>query len=145
MTAPSIGIKDLLVAAGVAAWDSTDPSNLIWPIYLSKLPAAPNQCISIYDGGGQAPNPKWLLDYPNITIMVRSQAYLDAYNKAKDIKSVLVGLPSQTINGDRWDQVNQIGNTPYLGRDSKDRNMFSLNLALIIEPAATSLDNRLPL
>ncbi len=146
MTAPSEGIKDLLVTAHVGTFNI--PPSGSWPVYISKLPdepTAPNSCIALFDTGGLAPNPKWLLDYPDVVIMVRAQAYSDARQKIKDCRDALLGLTSQTINGDRWDSVTAIGNFVFTGRDVKDRCVFTQTLRLIVEPAASSLDIRIPL
>lgn len=145
MTAPSIGCKDLLVTALVGQYSASGSNLGAWPIFISKMPESPDSCIAIYDGGGLASNPRWLLDYPDVSILVRAQDYLDSYNKAKDIRSVLCGLNSQTINGDRWDQVTMIGGITNAGRDQMDRCINSMTFRLIVEPAPTSLDTRPPL
>lgn len=146
MTAPTEGIKDLLVTAGVGTFNS--PPSGTWPIYISKMPdepAAPDSVIALFDTGGLNPNPKWLLDYPDVVIMVRAQSYSDAQQKIQDCRSVTLGLTSQTINGDRWDSVTAIGGFVFTGRDEKDRCIFTQTLRLIVEPAASSLDIRQPL
>ena len=140
MTAPSTGIKDLLVAANLGAFGSG-----VWPIYISKMPDTTDQCIAIYDSGGQSPDPKWLLDYPNVVVMVRAKTYPDASSKIRAIRSKLLGLPSQDLNGDRWVSVTQLGDIVDVGRDEKDRQVLTTTYRLIIEPATDALTNRLPL
>lgn len=145
MAAPSTGIKQLLIAAGIGVDVIPGQANQVWPIYISKLPDVPDSCIAIFDNGGLPPDPKWLLDYPDVNILVRAQAYPDVFNKARDVRSALLGLTSQTINGDRWCSVTAIGDIVDAGRDKMDRVIRSLNLRLIMQPAATSFDIRLPL
>jgi len=144
MAHPSLGIKDLLVGAvpPIGQWET---SNAAWPIYISKLPDKPDQCIAIYDTGGQAPDPKWLLDYPNVVVMVRAKTYIDARQKIQDIRSRILGLPSQDINGDRWVSITQMGDIVDAGHDEKDRQLLTATFRLIIEPAGDSYTNRLPL
>ena len=143
MTAPSIGIKDLLVAASLGTFN-TPPSGS-WPIYLSKLPAEPDQCIAIFDTGGRDPDPKWLLDYPDITIMVRAKGFVDANAKIRNVRSKLQGLFSQDINGDRWVSLTQQGDIANAGHDEKDRQLLTVTFRLIIEPASDAYTNRSPL
>ncbi len=141
MTAPSVGVKDLLVDAAVGVYGTAGD----WQIIISKLLDKSDQCIALYDTGGLTPNPRWALDFPGVTIHVRGKDYLSTYDKAKQVRDVLLGLPSQVINGDNWDGVLQIGETMFLGYDQKDRPMFSLNFRLFLEPAISTLTNRDPL
>ncbi len=142
MTVPSIGVKDVLVAANVGTFNSGS-----WQIHVSKQPLEVDQSITIYDAGGLAPYPKWLLDFPSVQIIVRGleNSYETTYNKTKEVKDALLGLPSQDINGDRWVSVTMIGEMASLGYDEKQRPEFALNLRLIIEPADAAGDYRDPL
>lgn len=142
MTAPSIGIRDLLVAAGVAILPSTGGS---WVVYISKMPDKQDQVISVYDSGGLAPWPHALLDFPDVTLNIRGGDYEATYNKAKEVKDALLGLSPQTINGDGWRSVTMIGDLAFAGYDEKDRPMFSATFRLIIEPANAAGDNRVAL
>jgi len=142
MTAPSIGAKDLLVAASIGAFGNPAA---VWPIYISKMPDAPDNCIVLSDSGGLAANPKWLLDYPDIGVVVRGKDYGATYTKMKDIKDKLLGLPPQVINGDNWSGVIQVGEFGFIGYDAKDRPIFSGTFRLFLEPASVAGDNRDPL
>lgn len=144
MAAPSTGIKDLLVSATppLGRWENTGSGT---PIFISKMPAEPDMCIGIFDTGGQSPDPKWLLDYPSVVVMVRGKTYSDTSSKARAIRSRLLGLPSQTLNGDRWVSVTQQGDIVDVGRDEKDRQGFTMTFRLIIEPATDTYTNREPL
>lgn len=143
MTAPSIGIKDLLVAASLGTFN-TPPSGA-WPIYISKLPAEGDQCIAIFDTGGLDPDPKWLLDYPDITVMVRAKGFVDCNTKIRNICSKLHGLFSQVVNGDKWVSLVQQGGIANAGHDEKDRQLMTVSFRLIIEPATDAYTNRSPL
>jgi len=168
MAMPSAILKELLVAAQVGTFglqtqvlldddtedlldDSADQlladmnSAANWSILISKLPDRPNNCIALFDGGGLAPDPKWLLDFPDVNILIRAARYEAAYFKAKQVQDALLGVDSQDLLGDRLVSVTQIGNTSFVGRDDKDRPTFSITLRLIIEPGASALTNREPL
>jgi len=134
MTRPSEGIKDLMVTAGIGTFAATSG----WFVGISKQPDLPNTCVVAYDSGGQAPNPRWLINKPSVQVRVRGDrgGYNAAYTKCVDVVNALLGLPSQDINSDRWVSIAQIGDINFLGYDALDRPMFSLNFGLIIEPAS---------
>lgn len=134
------GAKDLLVAAGVGVFAAASG----WGIYVSKEPSTPSTTITLFNTSGRPPNPKWLLDYPSLNIRIRGAkgGYVNAEDKAKEVKDVLLGLDSQDINGDRWVSVTMPGDLAFIGYDENERPMFSLNFRLIIEPAASALTNR---
>lgn len=135
MTAPSIGVKDLLVAASVGVFAPTVGT---WQIFISKLPDKQDRAIALYDSGGLAPWPRSLLDFPDVSVNVRGKDYVDAYDKMKAIKDALLGLPPQTINGDGWSAVTQIGEMTFAGYDGKDRPLFSATFRIFMEPADTA-------
>lgn len=144
MTAPSIGVKDLLVAASLGTF-ATPPNLASWPIFISKMPAEPDNCIALFDSGGQNPDPKWLINYPQLTIMVRGKSWQDVYPKINNIRSRLTGLDSQDVNGDRWVSLNQLGDIVNAGHDEKDRALLTATFRFIIEPASDSYTDRDPL
>lgn len=132
---PEEGIRDLLVAAQIGTFNATSG----WSIVIGRFIDAPNTQIAIVGTGGKAPNPKWNIDYPSVQVRVRgnNSGYVEARQKARDIKDLLLGLPSQDVNGDRWTAVNMIGDITQTGFDQKERPVFAVNFALIIEPSVT--------
>lgn len=147
MQPPSIGAKDLLVAANVGVFD--DPGNDEgWPIFISQQPPNKDRCITLIDGGGLAPDPAWLLNEPSLQILIRGREneYPETYAKTIAVRNALLGLPSQEVNGDWWVSVTQIGEFAFLGYDEKNRPEFSINFRIIIEPAPSAdVQYRLPL
>lgn len=137
----SEGIKDLLVAAGVGTFAATTG----WGIFISKMPDEPDSIVSIMETGGFPANPRWLIDYPSVQVMIRGDkgGYQAAKAKALAVRDALLGLPSQVINGDGWDSITDIGGLIELGYDDSNRPKFSTNFSLIIEPATGT--NRLAL
>jgi len=118
-----------------------------WQVEVGVMPDEPNKVISINDTGGAEPNPKWLLDYPTLQVMVRGNVngYLDTFREAKAIKDLLLGITSQDIRSDRWVSVTQNGDLSFIGRDEDMRPIFSVNFALIIEPQVVANSNRFAL
>lgn len=135
---PSVGAKDLL---------TTHVATSLWQIEIGAMPDGPDHVISINDTGGFEPNPKWLLDYPTIQVLVRGgiNDYLVAFNEAKAVKDILLGLTSTDLNGDRWVSVLLNSDLAFIGRDDQMRPVFSMNFGLIIQPQVVADSNRLPL
>ncbi len=134
----SQGAKDLLTThVGVSGWQ----------IEIGAMPDQPDKVIMISDTGGPEPNPKWLLDFPTLQVMVRGivSGYLATFREAKAVKDLLLGIDAQALNLDRWVSVTQNGELMFIGRDETQRPMFSVNFALIIEPQSVANSNRLPL
>ena len=134
----SVGAKALL---------ATHAATSGYTIEIGAMPETPDKVIYIADTGGQAPNPKWLLDFPALQIVVRGAVgtYLATFVEAKAVKDILLGDPSQDLNGDRWVSITMNGDLGFIGRDEDDRPMFSMNFGLIIEPQSVTNSNRLAL
>lgn len=134
----SQGAKDLLAThVGVSGWT----------VEIGAMPDEPDKVIMISDTGGLEPNPKWLLDFPSLQVMVRGavSGYLDTFREAKAVKDLLLGLPSQDLNLDRWVSVTLASDVASIGRDENMRPLFSTNFRLILEPQLVGNSNRLPL
>ena len=134
MADPLEGAKDLLVTAGVGTFGAASG----WSIDIAKFPETPDSVVALMPRSGLAPNPAWLLDFPGIQILVRGDrgGYIVAQAKAQAIKDALLGLPSQTIDGDRWVSITMDGDIGFLHFDENNRPIFSLNFRLIIQPAS---------
>lgn len=143
MARPSAGAKTLLAAALVGDLSG----GTVWPIYIGELQDAPDEQFAIVDTGGFTPNPAWIVNYLTLQVMTRGKefGYDVAYNKARNVQEVLLGLAPQDISGDRWCGVTGIGDVTYLGNDDKKRPLFSVNFRIIMEFADSSLSAREPL
>ncbi len=119
-----------------------------WQTEIGAMPKEPADVIMISDTGGLDPNPKWLLDFPTIQIMVRGivNGYLVTAREAKAVKDLILGITSFTTSeGDRWVSATMNGDLGFIGRDENARPLFTMNIALIIEPLLGPNSNRLPL
>lgn len=140
---PSEILKDILVSEGFIFGGLTD-----WAIFIARRPESPDAVVVLYDSGGKSPNPRWLIDYPSVQIKIRGDVnqYKAAYEKAQEVKNILLGRPSfTTTNSDRVVHINMLGDITFLGYDKKDQPEFVLNFDLILEPNDSINDNRDPL
>lgn len=131
MKALSEVMKDLLVAANVGV--EADQSGSVWGIFRGVEPDMPDNCITLYDTPGDAPNPLLRLDNPRVQVRVRSFDYDEAYAKGEEIKSKLLGLPSQTIDGIIYVGIWIVIDNSFVLTDDKGRALFTTTYRAIRE------------
>lgn len=134
MSSPAIGIKDLLVTAGLGVFGAASG----WSISVGRFPALPDTSIVCVDTGGLSPYPHLLLNQPSVQVMVRGalNGYVAADEKIRAVVDALLGIPSQSLNGDFWGGITQRGDVSFIGFDEKDRPLFTSNFSIIVEPKA---------
>lgn len=140
---PATHLKNLLLSRGYSFGTTID-----WSVFIGTQPVNPTRVVTLYDTGGLAPNPRWLLDYPSVQVRIRGGVndYDLAWKKAKQVRDLLLGIPSYTAaNGDRIVHVNGISDVGYIGKDNDSQPEFTFNLRMITEPAADADTNREPL
>lgn len=134
MSVVSIDMKDILVTNSIGLFGGTS----VWSIHIGLEPPEPDQVITLYDTGGNDPNPRLLIDFQTFQVRVRglSGEYQETYVKMQDVRDVLLALPSQTINTTLYDGVWQTGDVAFIGQDeSQSRPLFTANFRVIREPA----------
>lgn len=117
--------------------DSYTPAD--WMLKVGKKVADPDKTVTMYDTGGQTPNPKWAVDFPTIQALVTGapNGYGDAWTKAREVRDALLGKESFNVTGgDRWVSITCPGDVGFIGYDDKQRPMLSVNFRIIIEPIA---------
>jgi hypothetical protein len=127
-------VKGLLKTASVGTEGGAGSA---WPIFIGSEPDgddATHNCITLYDMPGLSPNPKWLLDYPRMLARVRALDYPTGFDKAEELKSALLGLPSQDINGIRYVGIWVVIDTYFLKADEQGRSIFVSTWRAITEP-----------
>lgn len=105
-------------------------------IFLGQEPDTPNTVITIYDTGGDAPNPKWLLDFPTIQIRSRSKQYQTAYSNLINCRDIILGIDKLVVSTTTYVGFQQSTGVLGLGKDEKDRYMLSINFNVTREPAS---------
>lgn len=134
MTSPAIGVKDLLVSAGVGVFAATSG----WNISIGRHPTSPDTSIVCNETGGLSPYPHLRLNFPSVQVMVRGAAngYVAANEKIRAVVDALLGAPSQVVNGDEWQGIRQLGDVAFIGFDESNRPLFTSNFSIIVEPKA---------
>jgi len=134
MSAPTIDMKNLMLTAPALGTFGENPNKALFSIYIGKEPAIPDNTVTLYDTAGEAPNPKWLLDFPRLQVRVRAKAYEAAYNQCEAVKSRLLGLPSQDLGGIRYIGVYIVMDTAFLMVDENQRFIFTTTYRITREP-----------
>lgn len=124
MNAPSIDIKDVLVADQGYVFGDT--------IHIGKEPTSPNNCVTLYDIDG-LPVPDLCGDIneqKTVQVRLRDVSYLDGWSKIQAISDAFNARANEVIGGTFYESI-MIDSGPFhLGYDEKDRVLFSLNLKI---------------
>lgn len=119
-----------------------------WRVGVGQFTDKPDTQVICSDGPGMDSNPKWLLDFVTVQVMVRGLrqgGYDDAFRKAREAYDRLVGIDPVVVNSDRWDGIINIGLPHYIGQDPNGCPLIAANYRIIIEPAASPETHREPL
>ena len=109
-------------------------------IFLGKMPATPDFCITLYEYEGLAPresfggNP-YDIDMPRIQVVVRGARddYPTARNEVTTIRGLFADLTDITISNTRILRVASLGASIPLGLDDKDRPRLAANFQVHVE------------
>ena len=107
-----------------------------WPVCTGREPLEPADVVTVYDTGGGAPTGKSgpQLRYPTIQVRVRSDDYVSGWEKADEIQRALFDTTSEATQGGVNVQWVAQGDVNYIGRDDKDRPLFTANYRMTRQP-----------
>jgi hypothetical protein len=91
---------------------------------ISALAPANGQVHEVMGGNGIA------VDEPILQLSVRAPLWNDAYDRAMAIRTLIVGIQNQTIQGTYFLRVAPVGTLRDVGRDSKNRQMFTVEFSV---------------
>ena len=137
----SLDIVNYLGTQGVGTLGASAGST--WGIFMGHEPEVINPTITVYDTPGEAPNPKFRLDYPRFQVRVRSTVYLNSINKCQEVKDKLLGFPSGELGGTWYVGIYVVLDVSNLGADAKGREIAVCTFRVIREP--NTGDHRIPL
>ena len=142
---PSLGVKDILVEAGIGQWNDSGATADSWVINISRTSDDPDTMITLYDSPGMPPEPGLDIDYPSVQVVVRAgkNGYMAAWAKINQIRNELLGRPSETRNGDVWASVTVGIDIMHLGEDENARPSLAMTLNLIIHQGTSLPTHRM--
>lgn len=127
MNSSADDIKDLLVA------ESSLGLVFATNLFVGFEPAKPQNCVTVFDTFGFSPSlalGDLVYEYPSIQIRVCNIDYRDGWDLSHDIKTLLHGLVSQTINGTLYTVIYCTSGPALLDRDENGRFRFIINFNL---------------
>lgn len=126
MNASSEDIKDILEGtSSLALTFATD-------LFISEMPTNPDQCVCIYDTGGEPPEPDYNYERPTLQIRIRGVkgGYLVAHELAQSIRDTLNGEHNYTVNDTRYIAIWAMGDILFIGYDDNHRPLLTVNFRL---------------
>jgi hypothetical protein len=129
MNAPTIDIKDYLT--GISSLGLVFAENL----FIAKEPAAPYECVTLYDYGGAAPQATIerngsIYERCNIQVRVRANSYVDGYRQVYAIFNELQGVGQITINNTLYTSILAKQSPFLLEWDKNDNVIFVVNFQI---------------
>lgn len=107
-----------------------------WAVFVGDLPATPDKAIMFRDSGGSRGEVNVAIDYPSVQVLVRGpsggDSYGQAYDKARDVQRILVGIPDGGTTFPELDSITAIGHVTPVGKSERDRHVMSANFRLIV-------------
>lgn len=109
-------------------------------LFAGLMPDGPDLCVSLYEYAGLEPlevmrSASATLERPRVQVMVR--AARDDYAAGRvltaSVRDNLTNITDTTISGTRFLRVASISSINQIGRDEKDRVLFTLSLEAVVE------------
>ncbi|MCM8901325.1 minor capsid protein [Caldicoprobacter algeriensis] len=100
-------------------------------IFKGQMPAAPDNCIALFEYAGEPPDLHWPGEYPSLQAMVRNKSYAAGREKIEQIKDALHGLSETVINGHRYLLIQARQSPFFLERDENARAIFVCNFRVM--------------
>ena len=128
MNAPSVDIKDMLVA------DTNLGLVFGQNLFISREPSLPNDCVTIYDTPG---NPDGLTmnrveryEYPTIQVRVRNTGFVQGWAVLRKIRTSLHGRANETWGGAYYTILRVSSGPALLEYDQNNRVILIMNFEI---------------
>ena len=104
-----------------------------WSINISREPSKPDQTVTLYDSGGDTPEPDANATRPAIQLRVRARDYLSAYDQAFAVRNALITPKSIMINGRLYVGIWATDDISLLRYDDNNRAILVANFDIFRE------------
>ncbi len=103
-----------------------------WAISIGTEPDKPNNAITIYDTGGEAPDTDEAdVNRMSFQVRVRSMDYVTAYAKLAAIRAYLISRGTKQINTTRYVGIYITSDILSIGKDESNRQLLTCNFRTI--------------
>jgi hypothetical protein len=116
-------VKDILTESAAGALGLVFGTNL----FIGTEPPEPDAAVTLYDTGGHDPDIQNDLYQPTLQVKGRGGNYLAAYATMRAVMAYLTAERNITVGGTRYLAFWPVGDINALGRDEKNRALFTLN------------------
>jgi len=130
MRSPAHDIAIYLTALGVGTFGGV----AAWSINVGAEPETPDEAVTVYDTGGNAPMPDIELRDTTLQVRVRGPVYADAYEKANEIYGFLTQETTREIGEARYIGIWATSDIGAIGRDDNNRFLFTANFRIERQP-----------
>lgn len=108
-----------------------------WSVYVGREPLEPENVVTCYDTGGTT-GPLVDLRHPTVQVRVRSTSYDAGWQKINAAyEALVVPVNTPVTDGTILGWVAS-GDVAFIGRDDKDRALFTANFELMRDGASTA-------
>lgn len=129
MSSPAYDIAQYLASQGVGVFGGSSA----WSINVSREPASPDDCITLYDTGGAGLDTDDRdIDRVSFQVRVRSFDYLSARAMQVAIRDLLLIDPGVAAGGNLY-TISQESNIMHIGRDENDRQILTANYLAFVQ------------
>lgn len=123
-------VAELLRPGVIAALEEVTEANC----FIGIMPNVPDLCVCLNDSGGGEQDDRLALDTSSLQIRSRGD-YNTAHKILNKIKLAFQAIPRVVLsNGSTLVGIWVKSNIAYLGRDTQDRDLFTSNYRIVIEP-----------
>jgi hypothetical protein len=99
-----------------------------WSVFVGVRPDTPDNCIAIYDTGGDGPDTDELEDYlPTVQVAARSADYASAYDRMEAIRNLLIQTQPIEVTDSIFPYVMMQSEILSIGRDERNRHILTAN------------------
>ena len=102
--------------------------------FIGQQPELPHDCITVYDTGGGPQDSMNEIDDVSFMIHSRGSSYQDGWALIHEAKLILQSMAGKLVEGKEYVGVWSTSNIAFVGRDEKDRSIFSANFKAAILP-----------
>lgn len=120
MNAPSIDIRDIILANGIPLTFGTN-------LFIGQEPVNPANCVTIYDTHAGAPEltlDKCTFHYPVVKIRCRHTDYVAGFNLLQSIVDQLHGRAQEPWNGTLYSSISSGSEVSHIGNDDQGNPVF---------------------
>ena len=127
MNPASEDLKDFIELSSTGL-DFTFGTNM----FIGDMPDKPDNCITLYDTGGPAPQANYDYYKPTVQILIRGdiQGYQNAWDQANSLSNALHGVAGETVNSTYYSQILASSDLMFVGKDDSNRPIFSINFEI---------------